>query len=427
MDLHLLPAPIAYVRHLVDVEYDDRAKFDQLRVLAQNMLQLMAAILINDCLRMKLTNALATPPMQKKLAAGDFATFVSQAAGALISHVEQSYVPELVRLYGEPGKSTRQRRTRIMRIVETRNRDAHTASLAQTTKWLHELSSDVDDALGELDFLRSYVLVAAKSVELTPDRRSCRLNGVRCHGVSDRYVPIQLPIEQAVSRSEVILVKLDGSDWLSLRPWFLYLDGDVGVGGSGEELTLLNRVNDRRLDYVGLISGTEYQPDSKWRSFTVYELAAARVQPVSEFTHEVIETNLSDSQDPGSESELPIDSRDHDGFSGHLQRLASSYENVVVQTDNGSPGGDLLISIRTPVREVAVAALDASGIIWIYPNMLKRAEADGLITKARLNRVLKQLGPASSEEILRGTALLDIGHISERAEWLGNLASEFSS
>ena len=49
MDIHLLPAPIAYVRHLVDVEEDERAKFDQWRVLSQNMLQLMAAILINDC------------------------------------------------------------------------------------------------------------------------------------------------------------------------------------------------------------------------------------------------------------------------------------------------------------------------------------------------------------------------------------------
>ena len=31
MDLQILPAPIAYVRYLVDVEDDYRAKFDQVK------------------------------------------------------------------------------------------------------------------------------------------------------------------------------------------------------------------------------------------------------------------------------------------------------------------------------------------------------------------------------------------------------------
>ena len=391
------------------------------------MLQLMAAIVINDCLRLDLIDSLSTPPLQKKLAAGDFATFIWEAAGALNSEVERSYVPELVRLYGDSGKATRQRRSRLARIIENRNRDAHTASLAQTSKWLSELSSDVDDTLGELDFLRSYILIAARSVELTPSRQSSRLNGVRCHGVSDKYVPIQMPIEHAVSRSEVILVKVNRSDWLTLRPWFLYLEGDGGPGVSGEELTLLNGVNDRRLDYVGLISGAEYRPDNEWRSHTVYELAASLVQPVPKPRYEVIETSLPESQDRGIEPELPNDSHEHEGLSSHLQRLARSHENIVIQIDKGAAGRDYLISVRTPLREVAVAAVDTAGTVWLYPSMLKRAEADGLIAKARLSRVLGLLGSPDAQEIQRGTALLDIGHISGRASWLGNLASEFSS
>ena len=84
MDIQLLPAPIAYVRHLVDVEEDDRAKFDQWRVLAQNMLQLMAAILINDCFRLNLIEHLATPPLGKRLVIGDFTAFIIEAAAALV-------------------------------------------------------------------------------------------------------------------------------------------------------------------------------------------------------------------------------------------------------------------------------------------------------------------------------------------------------
>ena len=81
MDLHILPAPIAYVRHLVDVEDDDRAKFDQLRVLAQNTLQFMAAILVNDCHRLQLVDQLTTPIPEKRFAVGDFVTIIVEASG----------------------------------------------------------------------------------------------------------------------------------------------------------------------------------------------------------------------------------------------------------------------------------------------------------------------------------------------------------
>ena len=427
MDLQLLPAPIAYVRHLVNVEDDDRAKFDQLRVLAQNMLQLLAAILVNDCLRLKLDDQMATPPIPKRLAVGEFTTFIAEAADALMSQIERSYVPELVHLYGENSKKTRQRSTRLQRIVQNRNRDAHTASLAQTRELLNELNSDVDDVLEELDFLRTYTMVAAKSVELTPDRRSSQLNGVRCHGVSDKYIPIQLRIDRMVSRSEVILVKVDRSDWLTLRPWFLYLGSDGSVDSVTEELTLLNGVNDRRLDYVGLVSGADYRPDNGWRTFTVYELTTAQSQLTYGATHDVIEAKATDKEDTFTEQDMRIDTWDPSRVSTEIKHLARSYENIVVQIGSRSRGTDSLVSVRTPTREVAVAAVDTAGVVWLYLGTLKRAVVDGLISTTQLNEALRQLSPADIEEIFIGTALLDIGHISDRIEWLGSLARRFSS
>ena len=206
MDLHTLPAPIAYVRHLVDVEDDNRAKFDQLRVLAQNTLQFMAAILMNDCHRLELVEQLSTPIPKKRLAVGDFVTIVVEASEVLMPKIDDSYVPELVKLYGDQGKITRNRRTRLERIVVGRNRDAHTASLAQTRSWMDNLMCDMDAMLEELEFLRSYTVIATKNVEITPDKTATYLNGVRCHGTSERYVSVSLPIEQLVSRSEVILI-----------------------------------------------------------------------------------------------------------------------------------------------------------------------------------------------------------------------------
>ena len=426
MDLERLPAPIAYVRHLVDVEYDDRAKFDQLRVLAQNMLQLMASILINDCLRLNLVGKLATPPTQKKLVAGDFATIIGESASALISTEELTYVPELVRLYGQSGKATRQRKARLYRIVEYRNRDAHTASLAQTSTWLQELNSDVDQVLEELEFLRTYMMVATKSVELTPDRSSSRLNGVRCHGVSHRYIPIQIPIEETVSRSEVILIKVDRSDWLSLRPWFLFLDSDGLVGGSGEELTLLNQVSERRLDYIGLVSGEEYRPDNNWRAYTVYDSSFTQVQPSQEVEGIVEQDLLIDTPAVDTIWDNQLHTKNESSILHELNRLAESCEGIVIQEDNKSLIKDYFVLVRTPVREVIVATVDETGEVWIYPKMLERAVTEGLISNANLDDSSRQLDPISMEQIAGGIALLNIGNLSERSEWLCNLASKFS-
>ena len=422
MDIHLLPAPIAYVRHLVDVAEDERAKFDQWRVLAQNMLQLMAAILINDCVRLSLIDRLATPPLEKRLVVGDFATFINEAAEALMSKVGLSYVPELVQQYGESSKDTRQRRSRLERIVVNRNRDAHTSSLGQTRELLAELGSHVDEVIEELTYLRAYTLVAAKSVELTPDRSRSLLNGVRCHGVAERYVSIQLPIACAVSRGEVVLIKVDRSDWLSLRPWFLFSFERDGRGPvpAKEELALLNRVNNRRLDYVGLFSGAEYPVDNGWRTFTVYDLERPAEVPVLGAKRDDVQANTIGDVDTDSEK-LPESSTYE-----KLQALSKSHENIVVKEDRGSQGTDYLVAIRTPVREVAVATIDSSGIVRVYPRMLSRAVGDGLLTKAKFDESLRQLGTPLVDEINNGTGLLEIGHISDRLEWVGRLAHEFS-
>ena len=177
-----------------------------------------------------------------------------------------------------------------------RNRDAHTASLAQTRSWMDNLMCDMDAILEELDFLRSYTVVATKNVEIMPDKAGTYLNGVRCHGTSERYASVSLPIEQMVSRREVILVKSDRGDSLSLRPWLLYLNGDVHSRGSWGELALLNSINDRRLGHIGLISGAEYSPKNEWRAFTVYDSGGSEDVGSSHAVSPAFKTETTDAQ-----------------------------------------------------------------------------------------------------------------------------------
>ena len=340
--------------------------------------------------------------------------------------VEDSYVPELVRLYGDQGKVTRQRKTRLQRIVVGRNRDAHTASLAQTGNWLDELKSDVDDILGELDFLRSYTVVAAKSVEITPDRRASHLSGVRCHGISERYASVTLPIKQIVSRREVILVKADRSEYLSLRPWLLYLDSGADSRGGGEELALLNAIDDRRLDHVGLISGAEYRPENNWRTFTVYELDASQASDAREVTGQIVDIEVSDSASIADEIEVQIAPKIEDTVAIHLERLASSYESIVIQSDRGAHGTEYFVSVRTPAKDVAIATVDSCGTVWIYPRSLERAAEQDLIVLTRLYELLDMLVSGKTGHFTTEAALIEIGHIAEQAEWLSVLAHSFA-
>ena len=410
----------------MDVEHDNRAKFDQLRVLAQNMLQLMASILINDCLRLQLTDQLVTSPSQEKLIVGDLARLIGEAAAALMSNESVSYVPELVRLYGEQSKIARRRKEQLQRIVWYRNRDAHTASLAQSNIWLDELQTDVDDVLESLAFLHSYIMVAATNVEITPDRQGSQLNGVRCQGLSDKYIPIRIPVDQVVSSSEVVLTRVDGGDCLSLRPWFLFLDSD-GTGGSmGRELTLLNRVDGRRLDFVGLISGLEYRPDITWLMHSVYN--GWLTQPtVGQDDFEDVEQHRTVSI-PGSEAQelvRPYGALE-DSVRHLLQGLMEACEGIVIQGDNRSHSSDSLILVRTSIREVVLATIDGAGTVFIHPRMLERAVADGLIADHQLRESIGHLDSTSVEQISRGIALLNVGTLAERSEWLCSLAHKFS-
>ena len=427
MDLDILPAPIAHVRHLVDVEDHDRAKFDQMRVLAQNTLQFIAAILVNDCHRLQLVDQLPTPIPKKRLAVGDFVTIIVEASKVLMPEVEDAYVPELVSLYGGQGRETRQRKTRLERIVVGRNRDAHTASLAQTGNWLNELESDVYEILEELDFLRSYTVIATKNVEITPDRQASYLNGVRCHGAAERYASVSLPINQLVSRREVILIKIDRSDSLSLRPWLLYLDGGSGARGNLEELALLNSINDRRMDHIGLISGTEYKPGNEWKAFTAYDSSASQDTNVSAAVSQTVDIASSDSQLAEDEVDVQAVPQPEDNIVIHLKHLDSLYESIVIEPDVSRHGTEYFVSVRTPSRDIAIATVDISGTVWIYPRSLERAAENDLILKTRLYQVLDLLESTETGEITLEAALLEIGHISEQVEWLSILAHSFAN
>ena len=420
MDIHLLPAPIAYVRHLVDVEDDFRAKFDQLRVLAQNTLQVMAAVLLSDCVRLGLTGGLATQPAAKRLAVGDFATYVVEAADQLMPHIDASYIPELVQLYGEKSREARQRRDRLQQMVQSRNRDAHTASLAQSRSWLEGLLPEVDAVLDELDCLRTYTMVAIKNVEPAPDRVNSTLNGLRCQGFSEKYIPIKQTISQLVSRSEVVLIKVDRNDWLSLRPWFLYLWEDDGeLGNEPDELGLLNVINSRHFNYIGLISGREYRVGDEWRSFTMYESETQGMPAGSIDNADAAGTALKDVDDA-----VP-DELAHDVAQILLGRLTKCHENIVVKEQYGSGGKDYLVSVRTPAREVALAIVDELGEVQLFKNMLERAVGEGLLDRAKLESALSELENVAP---LPGfsAALLDVGNVSERIDWLGTLARNFS-
>ncbi len=425
MELHILPAPIAYVRHLVDVEDDERAKFDQLRVLAQNTLQFMASILVNDCHRLGLIDHLPTPIPRKKLVVGDFFTLIVEASNALMPVADNAYVPQLVRLYGDLGKAIRQRKTRLQRVVESRNRDAHAASLAQTAVWLRALRIDMDEILEELVFLRSYALIAVKNLEMTPDRRTSLLNGVRCHGFAERYTAVNLPISQTISRCEVILVKPNSTRCLSLRPWLLYLNNGPDSIVSVDELALLNSIDARRLEHIGLVSGEIYSPENEWRTFTVYAESEAEKTAIP--TRSRIESSDNHSRNKLQPRNLSGRGKLIDEFGDQIRRLAETSGNIAIQPDSEKRSNEYFVSVRTPTRDVPVATIDPSGIVWIYPRSLKRALFKGSVDQNKDHEVLQQLRTICPGTTSLDTAILKIGHISECVVWLGNLARSLST
>ena len=86
-----------------------------------------------------------------------------------------------------------------------------------------------------------------------------------------------------------------------------------------------------------------------------------------------------------------------------------------------------MVTVRTPVRDVAIATVDSSGMVQLFTRMLGRAVDEGLIEKTRFERLLNELEAIAEKRASTNGALLDIGHISERFDWLGNLAHCFSN
>ena len=175
------------------------------------------------------------------------------------------------------------------------------------------------------------------------------------------------------------------------------------------------------LNFVGLISGDDYRVDSHWRLFTMYEVETSAAQPSIDTSLDVI--------DPEWEKlpKIPTEETDASKASSLIKLLTVSHENVVVTPHRGSDGEEILVSVRTPVRDVAIATVDSLGMVQLFTRMLGRAVDEGLIEKTRFERLLDELEAVSEEGANSNGVLLDIGHISERVDWLGNLAHCFSN
>ena len=73
-----------------------------------------------------------------------------------------------------------------------------------------------------------------------------------------------------------------------------------------------------------------------------------------------------------------------------LQRLTLAHENILANQTAGLGGKHHLVSVRTPVREVAVANVDQLGRVRLFKRMLERAVGDGLLEKARFEAALSE-------------------------------------
>ena len=89
-------------------------------------------------------------------------------------------------------------------------------------------------------------------------------------------------------------------------------------------------------------------------------------------------------------------------------------------------GKEYLVSVRTPAREVAVAMVDEHGEVQLFRNMLERAVGEGLLNGAKLELGLRDLEDITSLST-HGAALMDVGNLSERINWLGRLTQDFFS
>ena len=153
----------------------------------------------------------------------------------------------------------------------------------------------------------------------------------------------------------------------------------------------------------------------------MYEAETSVVDPSTDVNLDVI--------DPESETfpKIPTEELAATKPSRLLKLLTVSHENVVVTQPRGSDREEFLVTVRTPVRDVAVAAVDPLGMVQIFTRMLGRAVDEGLIEKTRFERLLSELEGVTEEGANPRGALWNIGHISERVDWLGSLAHGFSN
>ena len=127
-----------------------------------------------------------------------------------------------------------------------------------------------------------------------------------------------------------------------------------------QELALLNVINDRRLNYIGLVSGEEYRVGNEWRAFTVYEFETPEAQPIMDIQSDVIDPELDEFHDSGTDELADAKTSDL------LRCLTRDQENIVIKQQQGFGVEDYLVSVRTPIREVAVATIDPSGNIQLF-------------------------------------------------------------
>ena len=70
--------------------------------------------------------------------------------------------------------------------------------------------------------------------------------------------------------------------------------------------------------------------------------------------------------------------------------------------------------------------VDERGEVQLFKNMLERAVGEGLLDGAKLESGLSDLEDIASLPT-HGAALMDVGNLSERINWLGTLARNFST
>lgn len=430
MSYIVLPSPIAYGRHLVDTVIDERAKTDQIRVLVQNTFQLLAAILVCDCAEKGIAKDLPSLPSEKRFSFGDFVSITCEASQVLLPYGGKCYVPELAKLYGASNEQTRIRKERGHRFASMRNEDVHSASLGQTARMLEALGPEVGVFVEELQFLENYLLVAVNSLVVSPDMKTVRIQGRRCHGAAREYSVISVEGMQYASCGEVILAKPGKPNWLSLRPWFLFSYDDIGFLNQGiQELLLISAIEKQKLRYCGLTSGNTYWFDTnEWLSGTAFaestEISVKTIEDMREailvpqekrgvkpdlVTKPVILGQASDTITQGNEAQ---------------QSILRSLLALPFISSRQMKDGNIWILAQTMLKAVPIGSVNIDGSFWVNAPSLLRAAEQGLINRKDIDTMLRELPnkplPTAQEITLSAEFMRTAG-----TSWLLGLLDKF--